>query len=48
MLNLWEKPKPGAFTKTLKQTCEKYDATFASEDFQNKHIAKILAKSVET
>ena len=31
----------------MKQTCEKCDATFVSEDFLNEHIAKIHAKSVE-
>ena len=31
----------------MKQTCEKCDATFVSEDFLNKHIAKVHAKSVE-
>ena len=27
----------------MKQTCEKCDATFVSEDFLNEHIAKIHA-----
>ena len=31
----------------MKQTCEKCDTTFVSEDFLNEHIAKIHAKSAE-